>query len=113
MIDNPYPDRWQDLQSGVCRILRNVGLQANIEVCLQTPRGQTTVDVFAVDLNSVDQIKYIVECKNWGNAVPQSVVHSFSTVMQETGANLGFIISKHGLQYQAPKATPKTQTSRA
>lgn len=108
MIDNPHPERWQDLQSGVRRILRNVGLQADIEVPLQTPRGQTTVDVYAVDLNSVDNIKYIVECKNWADAIPQSVVHSFSAVMHETGANLGFIIAKHGLQSGAKSYTKNT-----
>lgn len=108
MIDNPYPESWQDLQSGVCRILRNIGLQANTEVPLQTPRGQTTVDVYAIDLNSVDRIQYIVECKNWSSAVPQTVVHAFSTVMQETGGNLGFIISKHGLQAGARRYTNNT-----
>lgn len=108
MIDNPYPETWQDLQTGVKRIFRNVGLSAEVEVGVNTPRGSVNVDVLAVDLGSVDKIKYIVECKNWAASIPQSVVHSFTTVMHETGANIGFIISKHGLQSGAEEYTRNT-----
>ncbi|MFM0158346.1 restriction endonuclease [Paraburkholderia sediminicola] len=108
MIDDPLPKNWRDLQTGVQRIFRNVGLRADFEVDLQTPRGSVNVDVLAVDVRSVDKIRYIVECKNWGNAVPQSVVHSFTTVMQETGANIGLIISKQGLQQGAKRYTQNT-----
>ena len=90
---------------GVRRLFRNVGLAADVEVDLKTPRGSVNVDVLAVDRRSLDQIKYIVECKNWNSSVPQSVVHSFTTVMHETGANIGFIISKYGLQSGAEQYT--------
>lgn len=66
------------------------------------------VDVLAKDLRSLDKIKYIFECKNWNSAVPQSVVHSFTTVMHETGANIGFIISKYGLKSGAEQYTQNT-----
>lgn len=108
VIDDPYPEKWQDLQLGVRRIFRNIGLSADVEVELVTPRGSVNIDVLAIDVQSVDKIKYIVECKNWGNAIPQSVVHSFTTVMAETGANIGFIISKHGLQSGAKAYTRNT-----
>jgi hypothetical protein len=51
-----------------------------------------------VDPLSVDKIIYIVECKNWSSKIPQTVVHGFVTVMQETGSNIGYIISKKGFQ---------------
>ena len=108
VIDDPLPQDWRELQSGVQRIFRNVGLSADVEVDLETPRGSVNVDVMAVDVRSVDKVRYIVECKNWGSAIPQSVVHSFTTVMHETGANIGFIISKHGLQQGAKRYTENT-----
>lgn len=108
MIDDQYPESWKDLQTGVQRLFRNVGLSADVEVDLQTPRGSINVDVFAVDHRSLDKIKYIVECKNWNVAVPQSVVHSFTTVMHETGGNIGFIVSKYGLQSGAKQYTRNT-----
>lgn len=108
MIDDPLPTNWKDLQNGVQRIFRNVGLYAEVEANVETPRGSVNVDVLAIDPKSVDKIRYIVECKNWSNSVPQSVVHSFTTVMHETGANIGFIISKHGLQQGAKQYTQNT-----
>lgn len=108
MIDYPLPQDWQELQRGVCRLFNEIGLTADVEVTLKTPRGTVTVDVFAVDNGSVDNIQYIVECKNWNSAIPQSVVHSFTTVMHETGANLGFIVSKYGLQSGAIQYTEST-----
>jgi restriction system protein len=108
MIDNPYPKTWKDLQDGVCRLFNEIGLLSETEKVLQTPRGNVEVDVFAVDVNSVDQIKYLVECKNWSSSVPQSVVHSFTTVMHESGANIGFIVSQKGLQDGAIRYTQST-----
>ena len=108
MIENPYPNSWKDLQSCVCRLFRDIGLTAETEKILETPRGTAEIDVYAVDEKSVDQIKYLVECKNWESAIPQTVVHSFTTVMHEVGANIGFIVSQKGLQSGALAYTQNT-----
>lgn len=108
MIDDPFPTDWRELQSGVCRLFNEIGLHADVEVQVATPRGHTVVDVFATDHNSVDKITYIVECKNWSTSVPKSIVHAFTTVMRETGVNVGFIVSRHGLQSGAEEYTNHT-----
>mgnify|MGYP001352841085 CR=1 FL=1 len=98
MIQNPAPTDWKDLQAGVCRVFREIGLHAEQDKVIKTPRGKVSLDVFAIDPGSVDSIQYVVECKNWKNSIPQSVVHSFTTVMHEVGANIGYIISKQRFQ---------------
>ena len=108
MIENPYPAKWEELQDGVCRILNEIGLKAEVGKTLSTARGKVEIDVYAVDENSVDKIRYLVECKNWLTAVPQSVVHSFTTVMHEAGGNIGYIISQRGLQTGAAEYTRNT-----
>lgn len=108
MIDPAYPSDWRELQAGVCRLFREIGLNSVIEKTLTTPRGVVEVDVYAVDEASVDKIQYIVECKNWHEAIPKTVVHAFTTVMHETGANLGFIVSQKGLQSGAVAYTENT-----
>jgi hypothetical protein len=108
MIENPYPNKWQDLQEGVCRIFNEIGLAAEIGRTINTPRGKIETDVFAVDENSVDKIRYVVECKNWNQPIPQTVIHAFTTVMNEIGANIGFVISKQGLQSGAVSYTQHT-----
>lgn len=108
MIDDPMPSDWRELQAGVARLLTEIGLSAKIEHSLNTPRGKVTVDVYAVDDTNLDKTTYIVECKNWDTAIPQSVVHAFTTVMHETGANIGLIVSKFGLQSGSERYTHST-----
>lgn len=105
MIENPFPDTWQKLQQQVNQILNEIGLESEVGKTIQTPRGKVEIDVYAIDTKSVDNIKYIIECKNWATSIPQSVVHSFTTVMHECGGNIGYIISKAGLQSGAVEYT--------
>lgn len=99
---------WKDLQNKVCLLFNQIGLKAETEKIIETPRGEVEVDVFAIDPNSVDKISYLVECKNWNSPVNQSVIHSFTTVMNETGCNIGYIISKKGFQTGAIKYVRNT-----
>lgn len=108
MIENPKPLDWKELQRGVCRILNEVGINASLEQSLDTPRGTVEVDVYGIDENSVEKIKYIIECKNWGKPVPQHVIHSFTTVLHETGGHIGILISKEGFQAGALKYIQST-----
>lgn len=108
MIDSPYPTDWKELQVGVCQLFQDIGLTAFTEKVLTTPRGVVEVDVYAIDEASVDKIKYIAECKNWQTAIPKTVVHALTTVMHETGANIGFIVSQKGLQPGAEAYTEST-----
>jgi len=108
MIEQAHPNSWQDLQKCVGKILEEIGFAVEIEKRISTPRGTIAVDVFAVDVSSVDQITYIIECKNWANPVNQSVIHSFTTVLHETGGNIGLLISKSGLQSGAIEYTKST-----
>ena len=108
MIDDPFPSDWRDLQRGVAQILSEVGLGVEEPKLLETPRGTVEVDIYGIDPGSVDQISYIVECKNWSRPIGQSVIHAFTTVMHETGAHIGYVISKYGLQNGAEEYLRKT-----
>lgn len=108
MIDKPTPSTWQELQINVNQILLEIGLESEIGKTIETPRGNVEIDVYAIDTKSVDRIKYIIECKNWANAIPQSVVHAFTTIMHESGGNIGYIISQKGLQSGAESYTKNT-----
>jgi len=94
----PSVENWQELQDKVCLLLNQVGFEAEVNKKVIVPRGSIDIDVFAVDPNSIDRIEYIIECKNWENKIPQTIIHSFASVMNETGGNIGYIISKNGFQ---------------
>ena len=48
------------------------------------------------------------ECKFWKNNIPQTVVHSLKSVVNDFGATNGFIISKVGFQSGAKEAVDKS-----
>lgn len=108
LIEDPHPETWRDLQRAVVRIFGEVGLEAETEKRVDTPRGTVELDVFAVDRGAVEQVRYAVECKNWIAAVPQSAVHAFTTVVHEVGAHIGLIVTRTGLQPGAIRYTRHT-----
>ena len=111
MIDHRLPNDWKDLQEKVAQILSDIGYETEIEKDIPTARGKVNVDVFAVDKSQSPNVCYICECKYWENKIPQTVVHSFRTVVQDYGANFGIIISKNGFQEGSYEAVNKTNIS--
>lgn len=108
LITSIVPDGWKELETLVAAILNECGMDARHQVNLDLPRGNVDVDVYAEE--TVDGIvhRIVCECKNWKHNIPKEVVHAFRTVMQETGANRGYIISRMGFQsgsVEAAKAT--------
>ena len=104
MIDLSIPATWQDLQEAVATVLRESGLEADVERPVQTVRGTVTVDVWAVDRSSTPAAVIVCECKHWRSAVPQHVVHGFRTVLSDTGANIGLLVSTSRFQQGALEA---------
>jgi hypothetical protein len=108
LITSKIPDTWEDLEEIVTAILKECGMCARRNATLALPRGTVDVDVLAEE--NVGGIVYqtICECKNWRTNVPKEVVHAFRTVMQETGAHRGYVISREGFQSGAGQAAKAT-----
>ncbi len=108
LITSAQPATWQDLEEVVAAILEECGMTVLRQASLTLPRGSVDVDVLAHD--TIDGIRHtiICECKNWAAAIPKAVVHSFRTVILETGAHRGYIISKAGFQSGAKEAAQAT-----
>ena len=101
------PNNWRSLQQKVYRIFKDIGFGAETQKTIQTARGKVEVDVFAERSKPIRMV-ILAECKHWNRSIPKSVVHAFSKVVQDYGANLGYIISKVGFNagaYDAAKFT--------
>jgi hypothetical protein len=108
MITRNDPDTWQSLQTAVGRILEECGFGVEVEKKIPSARGVVELDVYAEE--TVRGRKYAIacECKHWKSRIPQTVVHGFRTVVQETGANIGYIVSMEGFQSGAVSASDLT-----
>src|SRR5690242_11426625 len=99
LIPSSHLSDWQDLERHVCTLFQEMGYATEVQKSVHLgSKGSKAVDVYVRDDRaSVNQIM-LVECKNWSSKVPQGPVHEMHFVMQHSGANTGFIISKVGFQ---------------
>jgi restriction system protein len=107
-IERSAPSDWRDLQLKVRRILTECGMEADVEREIVTARSVVRVDVFAEDKDPTPPAIVLCECKHWRKAVSKGEVHAFRTVVQDSGANLGMIISSAGFQSGAKEAAQYT-----
>ncbi|MES0098727.1 restriction endonuclease [Mesorhizobium sp. M0019] len=111
-ITTETPEQWRDLQQMVAAILREAGMNAEVEKTLPTVRSRIEIDIYSVETTD-DGRRYslVCECKNWKTAVPQEKVLALRSVMNDVGANKGYIISTGGFQSGAFDAAAATNIS--
>jgi hypothetical protein len=108
LITRVTPNGWRDLENAVADILRECGMTVQQQVNVPLPRGSVDLDVLAEETIEGIRSKIVCECKDWRTNVPREKVHAFRTVMDETGANRGYIISRVGFQIGAMEAANAT-----
>jgi restriction system protein len=108
MITRSSPDSWQALQTEVGRILSECGFAVEVERKFDSARGAVELDVYAAETIRGRRYAIVCECKYWKSRIPQAVIHGFRTVVQEVGANVGYIVSLEGFQSGAIAASELT-----
>lgn len=98
MISSSAPSDWRELQREAGLILSQCGFTVEVEKKLRTVRGNVELDVYAEETVRGRKYSIACECKHWKSNVPQSVIHSFRTVVSDVGANIGYVISLKGFQ---------------
>lgn len=107
-ITGVVPEEWKRLEALVAAILSECGMRVRHGTTLSLPRGSVDVDVYAEEDSQGIVHRTVCECKHWQASVPKTVVHAFRTVMEESGANRGYIISMNGFQAGAIEAAVAT-----
>lgn len=102
-IEDAPPATWQDLESAVARILYECGYEVVQQKHVELARGDVDVDVWADDHAEPPNI-LAIECKHWNRPASKSVVHGFRTVVGDSGANTGLLVSSAGFQKGAREA---------
>lgn len=103
LIFEDTPATWQELEARVAQILRECNYDVEAPKRVQLARGDVNVDVWADEHRSPPNI-IVIECKNWSEAVTKTIVHAFRTVVGDSGATLGLIVSSAGFQDGAIEA---------
>lgn len=108
MITDREPADWRELQTLVARILAECGMQSEVEKSIALARGAAEVDVVALEAVQGRTNTIFCECKLWKSSVPQTVIHAFRTVVSDSGANVGYVITSSGFQRGAFAAADLT-----
>lgn len=108
MITSTTPGSWRALQDETARILQECGFTVKVERKTPIVRGVAEIDVYAEEMVKGRRYAILCECKHWRAKVPQTVIHAFRTVVADSGANVGYIISSAGFQAGAYSAAELT-----
>jgi hypothetical protein len=104
------PD-WFNFQEEICEHFINLGANASTNVKVDGVRGPSNIDVLVESKHLGTDFKWLVEAKHWKSKVTKEIVHAFSNVVQNTGSDRGFIISKVGFQSGAFEAATMSNIS--
>jgi len=102
------PVDWKDLQNKIGIILTQCNFKVEIEKKVSSTRSLIEIDVYAEEI--IDNRKYLVlcECKMWNSNIPQLYIHGLRTVVNDIGANKGYIISTSNFQRGAKDSAEHT-----
>lgn len=102
-IEATPPEDWRALERKVAQIVEECGYEVDSPKTVDLARGSVEVDVWVDEGSSPPNIM-IFECKHWKDPVNKNVVHGFRTVVGDSGANCGFIVSLGDFQKGAVEA---------
>jgi restriction system protein len=89
---------WSDYQEEVAEFFRSLGLAAETNVTVRGVRTNHNVDVVVRSKHVGFEILWLIECKAWKAAVPKEKVLALRSIVEDTGADRGFLMAESGYQ---------------
>lgn len=105
------PMDWEDFETAICSHFQSLGAEAKTKHTIKGIRSDHDVDVLVNARFFGQEITWIVEAKQWKNKVPKEKVEVLKSIVNEVGADRGFLISEKGFQRGAYNAARKTNIS--
>ena len=96
---------WKEYQNNAASFFKGLGLSASVERGVDGARGTHEIDVFVEGKAYGVPFIWVVECKAWKSNIPKEKVMALSSIVQDVGADRGFLLSEIGFQSGAIKAT--------
>ncbi len=102
---------WKQYQEEAASFFRSLGFEAQVDQTLVGVRGQHNIDVWVTGEIQGISFKWIVECKFWKNNIPKEKVLALISIVQDIGADRGFLLSEVGFQSGAIRNSLGTNIS--
>lgn len=99
---------WKKFQEVTAQAFRQIGCVAEEDICVEGARAEHDIDVLVTFDSHGFKVKWILECKAWNTNIPKEKVLTLKSIVEDVGADKGFIISKNGFQPGAIKSAEST-----
>ena len=102
-----YAD-WREYQEEVAAYFRRQGCTIEVEARVQGARAEHRIDVYVLFARLGVECRWIIECKLWNARVPKEKVMALKSIVEDVGADKGFIFCENGFQSGALDAARGT-----
>ena len=104
------PD-WYNFQEDICSHFNSLGADAKTNQTVQGIRTLHDVDILVKTKFLGANLTWVVEAKDWKSNIPKEKVFALRTIVDDIGADKGFIISQKGFQSGAYEAAISSNIS--
>ncbi|GGW74498.1 restriction endonuclease [Winogradskyella epiphytica] len=102
--DNKDISDWYHFQEEICTHFNSLGARAETNVTVNGTRTKHDIDILVKTKFLGQDILWIIEAKKWNHKVNKLHVLALRTIVNDIGADKGFIISDKGFQSGAIEA---------
>lgn len=89
---------WKHYELSAYDLLRSTGYLCQRDLVVRGVRGTHQIDI-VVSLNVlIGNYRWLVECKHWSRPVGKKELLAFKTIIDDVGADHGFLLSENGFQ---------------
>lgn len=99
---------WYEFQESIAEHFRSLGAITSTNVRIEGVRTKHDIDVLVLTKFLGSDIKWIVEAKAWNSKIPKEKVFALRTIVEDVGADKGFLISQKGFQSGAIESANKS-----
>lgn len=102
---------WHDYQCQVADFFRGLGLEVAVDESLSGVRTSHDIDVVVRSSHVGFAVTWIVECKQWRRPVTKLHVLALREIVQDLGADRGFLMAEGGFQRGAHESAFMTNVT--
>lgn len=108
IIDMKEIPDWYQFQETICNHFISIGARAETNTRVQGTRTTHDIDILVKTKFLGQDLLWIVEAKKWRSKINKLQVLGLRTIVDDIGADRGFIISENGFQAGAIEAANNT-----
>lgn len=100
--------KWYQFQEEICSYFNSIGAEAKTNITVPGVRTSHNIDILVKTKYLGENLLWVIEAKKWKEKVSKLHVLGLRTIVEDIGADRGFIISEVGFQRGAIEAAKNT-----